>query len=103
MEDEKIRTFIRKVSSKFHKSVLQQNKPLNTLNDIHNWFVVIQIDKANKDVEVICQWFYALVLVKELALDHNNTCTNKTYNPVYKTNNQVIFCGTTFLRNKLTW
>ena len=55
MEDEKIRTFFRKVSSKFHKSVLQQNKPLNTLNDIHNWFVVTQIDKANKDVEVICQ------------------------------------------------
>ena len=64
MEDEKIRTFFRKVSSKFHESVLQQNKPLNTLNDIHNWFVVTQIDK---------------------------------------TNNQVIFCGTTFLRNKLTW
>ena len=55
MEDEKIRTFFRKVSSKFHESVLQQNKPLNTLNDIHNWFVVTQIDKANKDVEVICQ------------------------------------------------
>ena len=52
MEDEKIRTFFRKVSSKFHKSVLQQNKPLNTLNDIPNWFVVTQIDKANKELKL---------------------------------------------------
>ena len=31
--DKKTKTFSYKASSKYHKSVLQQNKPLNTLND----------------------------------------------------------------------
>ena len=67
---------------------------------IHNWFVVTQIDKSNEDIEFICQWFYALVLIKDFPSDHNNTCTNETYAPAHKTNNQVIYCHTTFSRNK---
>ena len=33
-------------------------------------------------------------------MHHNISSTNKTYFPVQKTNNQVIFGHTTFLRNK---
>ena len=67
-----MKTLSNKASSKFHKSVLQQNNPLNTLND-YNPFVVNPVDEANGGVAFICQRFYALVLIKELRLDNNNT------------------------------
>ena len=76
-----------KTFSKFCKSLLQQVYPLNTLSDIHNQFVVTPIDKASGDVDFICQQFYALFLIKELVLDHNNIGTNNTYIPEHKTNN----------------
>ena len=58
------------------------------------------IDKAKGNVAFICQEFYALVFLKELRLDHNNTGTNNTYIPVYRTNNQVISEHTTLLKNR---
>ena len=69
--DKKIQILSNKISSKFRKSLLLQKNLLNTLNDIHNQFVVITIDKANENVAFICQRFYALVQLKELGLDHN--------------------------------
>ena len=77
--------------SKFYKSLLQQNNPLNTLNDIHNHSVATPIHKSNGNVAFMCQRFYALVLTKELGLGHNNVGKNRTYIPVHKTNNPVIF------------
>ena len=74
-----LKTLFNKTSSKFHTSVLHQNNPLNTLNDIYNQFAVTLIDKAIGKVAFICRRFYALVLRKELGLDLNNTGTNKTY------------------------
>ena len=96
----KINTLFNKTSLKFHKSVLDQVNPLNTLNDIHSQFFVTPPDKANGKVAFICQRLNAFVLIKELRLDHNNTGTNNAYFPVHKTNNQVISGHTTFLRNK---
>ena len=93
--DEKIKT-----ASKIDKSLLQQNNPLNTLNDINNQIVLTLIYKANGYVSFICQQFYAFVLKKELGLDHNNTGTNEIYIPVHKTNNHIITDCTTFLRNR---
>lgn len=46
------------------------------------------------------QRVYALVLAKGLGLDQNTNSTNKTYIQVIKTNNQIIFVRTTFLRSK---
>ena len=97
--NEKIKTS-NKTSSKFHKIALQQSNPLNTLNDIHNQFVVTPIDKASGNVACIYQWFYAHVLIKELVLDHNNIGTNNTYIPVHKANNQFNSGHTTSLRNE---
>ena len=42
--DEKIKSLSSKTSLKFCKSILQQNNPLKTLNNIHNQFVVASID-----------------------------------------------------------
>ena len=92
--DENMKTLSSKTSSKFHMGKLQQNNPLNTLNDIHIQFVIISLEKANGDVAFICDRFYAFILMKELGLDHNNSGTNKTYIPVHITNSTV------FLRNK---
>ena len=97
---EKTKTLFKKTYLNYHKSLLRKSNPLNTLNDIHIYFVVTQIDKANGNVAFICQQFCALVLMKKLALGHNDTGTNKTYIPVHKTNNQVISDHTIFLRNK---
>ena len=64
------------MSSQLHKGVPQQSKPLNTLNNIPNQFVVTPTDKANVSVATdnanvtptdkanvsvafICQRFYA--------------------------------------------
>ena len=100
--DEKIITLSNKTCWKFHKSVLQQNKPLNTLTYTHNEFVVTPTDKSNETVAFICQLFCALILIKERGLDHNNTGTNKNFIPVHKTNNQVISGQPTFLTNKFS-
>ena len=66
-----MKTLFKKTSSKFHKSVLHQNRPSNILNNIYNQFVVTLIDKAIGNVEFICQRFYALILIKELDLELN--------------------------------
>ena len=99
--DEKIKTLPKKRPSKYHKIFLQQKNPLNALNDTQNQFVVIPRDKANQNVAFVYELFCALVLIKELGLDHNNTGTNKTYISVDEINNQIISDNTTFLRSKL--
>ena len=48
---------------------------------------LVPIDKATGNVAVICQRFYAQVLVKELGLNDTNTTT---YVPVVDKNNDTI-------------
>ena len=69
------------------------------MNDIHNQFVT-SLNEADGNIAFICQYFYALVLMKELGLDHNNTGINKTYIPIHKTDGQVTSDHTTFWRSK---
>ena len=66
------------VSGKYHKNMLQPKKPLETLNINHYEFAATPTDKANRNFTFICQWFSAFVLVKELGLNQNVTCINKT-------------------------
>ena len=87
--NEKVKALSNETSSKFHKSILQQNNPLNTLNDIHNQFVFTQKDKGYKNFALTCQLLYTFVLEKQLGLDHNYISTNKTYIPVLKTNDNT--------------
>lgn len=79
--------------------MFQQKELFDTLNKIHNVFLVIPIHKANVNVAFICQLVYALVLIKELALDGNSAGINETCIQVnQKTNNQLIIANhTTFL------
>ena len=60
--DAKVKTLSNKTSSKFHKTVLQQNNPLYILNDIRNQFLATTLDKANGNVAFICQQIYVIRL-----------------------------------------
>ena len=65
--------------------------------------MIFTITKTNENVAFICQQFYAIALIKELGLEHNNTNKIKTYIPVHKNNNEVISGHTTFLGNKFNF
>lgn len=54
-----------KTSVKCCKNVLQQKKPSDTLNNIHNEFVAMPLEKANGDFVFICQQFYTFDLIKK--------------------------------------
>ena len=82
--DEKLKTLSNKTFSKFRKSLLQQNNSLNTLDDTHNQLLPPQQINLIGNIGFICQQLYALVVKKDLGLDHNNTGTNKTYISVNK-------------------
>lgn len=45
------------------------------------------------------QGVFALLLIKQRALDHNTTSPNKTYSQASKTNNQIIHDHTTLLKH----
>lgn len=83
--DEKTKVLLNNNSSKFYKSIFQQKKPLNILNEIHNKLAANSLGRANGNFEFISHQFYALALMRGLGLGHNNTGTNKTYIPVHKT------------------
>lgn len=72
---------------------------MNALIKTHNEISLSPVDKANVNVAFICQLVYALVLIKELALDGNSAGINETCIQVnQKTNNQLIIANhTTFL------
>ena len=70
--------------------MLQQRKPLDTLNNVHNEFIVTPIDKANNNAAFFAKVLYALVLIKKLSLDQNISNINNTYTQEIKPNSQVI-------------
>ena len=51
----------------------------NSLEELHQKFIVTPIGKANGNVAVICKRFYFLTLMKELGLRGNHKSTPKTY------------------------
>ena len=50
----------------------------NALDNLHKDFVVVPIDKATRNIALICKIFYASVITRELGL-YNNSSTD-TYN-----------------------
>ena len=61
---------------------------------------LILLNKVKGDAAIIYQYFYTLVLIKELGLDQNTTSINKTYIQVNKAINQIISDHTTFLKKE---
>ena len=70
---EKIRTKISALKKSNYvkevNEVLRSNECLQSLEELHNQFVIVPIDKASGNIAFVCKRFYAQVLVKELGLD----------------------------------
>ena len=76
---EKIRSRISAMKEKkpydSDKQVLKSTDCMRALEDIHNRFVVVPIDKASSNIALVCKRFYAQVLVSELGLDNAKICS----------------------------
>ena len=61
-----------------HRDYLSSLDVKNALDNIHNDFVVVPIDKATGNIALVCKRFYAFVITRELGL--NNNSSTDTYN-----------------------
>ena len=79
-----------KIKDKFDSNiqVLKTAQCLNALEDLHNRFVVVPIDKASSNIAFVCKRFYAQVLVSELGLEKSNMCS--TYEKINCDVNDLI-------------
>ena len=58
------------------------------MDELHDKYVIVPIDKATDNIAIVCKRFYAQVLVKELGLDGSSNC--KTYEKVSDTCENII-------------
>ena len=58
------------------------------LENVHKDVVVIRIDKAKRNIALICKRFYASVIAKELGLGNNNT--TDTHNSINNLTSRTI-------------
>ena len=63
-----------------HKVCLSSPDVINALDSMHKDFVVLSIDKATGNIDLVCKSFYASVITRELGL--NNDSTTDTYNNI---------------------
>ena len=45
----------------------------NSLDNVHEDFVVVPIDKATGNIDLVCKRFYASVITRELGLNNNSS------------------------------
>ena len=57
------------------KPILEDEDALSALNDLHNNFVVVPIDKASNNVAIICKRFYIQKLLSEVGVPGNTSPT----------------------------
>lgn len=87
-----------RIGSYFDQSILKDRSVSSCLQNLHNNYVVVPIDKATGNVAFVCQRFYALVIVNELGLNPQHA--SPTYNLSSKSENDIINNHTNFIRNK---
>ena len=63
-----------------HKVCLSSPDVINALDSMHKDFVVLPIDKATGNIDLVCKSFYASVITRELGL--NNDSSTDTYNNI---------------------
>ena len=63
----------------------------NSLDNIHEVFVVVPIDKATGNIDLVCKRFYASVITRELGLSNNSS--TDTYNNAGGLSANDIFDG----------
>ena len=56
-----------------HMDCLSSPDVKNALDNLHKDFVVVPIDKATRNIALICKIFYASVITRELGLNNNSS------------------------------
>ena len=97
--DLRINQLSSKIGSYSNTSILKDRSVSQCLQDLHNRYVAVPIDKATGNVAFVCQRFYASVVVNELGLSPQHI--SPTYVVCDKSENDVIDSHIKFLGNKL--
>ena len=86
--DTKITLLKRKVT--LHKSnpILKQPDVIQHLEELHQKYVFVPIDKAANNVAIVCKKHYVEVILKEIGV---NTTPSETYSPAQKSKDEIIF------------
>ena len=85
--EDKINVLQERIKPKEVKSVLKDPVTKQYLEQLHNAFVMVPIDKASNNISLICKKFYVLTLIKEVGLLNSN---NPTYERVTKNKVEII-------------
>ena len=86
--DTKVTDLKRSLHINKHSDSLNSPDVKRALDDIHQKFVVVPIDKAVGNIALICKRFYASVIAKEVGLGINNS--SNTYREIHNCDEETI-------------
>ena len=74
---------------KVHKTntVLKQDTVIEYLNELHEKYVFVPIDKAANNIVIICKKYYVTVILKEIGIFDAG---NEMYEKIYKNQKEII-------------
>ena len=74
---------------KVHKTnpVLKQDAVIEYLNELHEKYVLVPIDKAANNIAIICKKYYVTVILKEIGI---LDAGNETYEKINKNQVEII-------------
>ena len=74
---------------KVHKTnpVLKQDAVIEYLNELHEKYVLVPIDKAANNIAITCNKYYVAVILKEIGI---LDAGNKTYEKINKNQEEII-------------
>ena len=91
--DAKIALLKRKLNPQKTNPILKQPDVITYLEELHQKFVLVPIDKAANNVAIICKKHYVDVILKEVGFSASVT---ETYKPASKSKDEIIDDGITY-------
>jgi hypothetical protein len=85
--DAKITLLKQKINPQKTNPVLKQPDVISYLNELHQKYVLVPIDKAANNVAIICKKYYVDVILKEVGFSASIT---DTYKPALKSKDEII-------------
>ena len=67
--------------------MLKQNAVIEYLNELHEKYVFVPIDKADNNIAIICKKYYVTVILKEIGI---LDAANETYEKINKNQEEII-------------
>ena len=86
--DAKISLLKRKVTLNKSNPILKQPDVIQYLEQLHQKYVFVPIDKAANNVAIVCKKHYVEVILKEVGV---NATPSETYSPAQKSKDEIIF------------